>query len=112
MVPQNNASVFLITGREVSGDQRRETAQRHLVRVELSFLAESRRHVLGLDLLLGHVALVLAEKMLVLDLLGRQKNKLMNLKKWVYAAAGSPAGDLRAELTWLDFTKDLGPMSN
>lgn len=49
--------------------------QRHLVRIELSFLAESRRQVLGLDLLLGQVALVLAEEMLVLNLSGRQKNK-------------------------------------
>lgn len=47
--------------------------QRHLVRIELSFLAESRRQVLGLDLLLGQVALVLAEEMLVLNLLERQK---------------------------------------
>lgn len=74
MVPQNNASVSLITGREVSGIESGQTAQRHLVRVELSFLAESRRQVLGLDLLLGHVALVLAEEMLVLDLSGRQEN--------------------------------------
>lgn len=40
----------------------------YLIRIELSFLAESWRHVLGLDLLLGHVVLVLVEEMLVLNL--------------------------------------------
>lgn len=40
----------------------------YLVSIELSFLAESWRHVLGLDLLLGHVVLVLVEEMLVLNL--------------------------------------------
>lgn len=40
----------------------------YLVSIELSFLAESWRHVLGLDLLLGNVVLVLVEEMLVLNL--------------------------------------------
>ena len=45
----------------------------YLISIELSFLAESWRHVLGLDLLLGHEVLVLVEKMLVLNL-----SKVMN----------------------------------
>lgn len=44
------------------------TSPSYLICIELSFLAESRRHVLGLYLLLGHVVLVLVEKMLVLNL--------------------------------------------
>lgn len=40
----------------------------YLVGVDLAFLAEAWRHILGLDLLLGHVVLVLVEKMLVLHL--------------------------------------------
>lgn len=40
----------------------------YLICIELSFLAESWRHVLGLYLLLGHVVLVLVEEMLVLNL--------------------------------------------
>lgn len=47
-----------------------ETRLRYLVSVDLAFLAESWRHVLGLDLLLGHVVLV--EEMLVLHLWHRQ----------------------------------------
>lgn len=46
-------------------------AWRYLVGVDLAFLAETRRHILGLDLLLGHVVLVL--EMLVLHLSHRQR---------------------------------------
>lgn len=46
--------------------RRGETRLRYLVGVDLAFLAETWRHVLGLDLLLGHVVLV--EEMLVLHL--------------------------------------------
>lgn len=45
----------------------------YLVGVNLAFLAETRRHILGLDLLLGHVVLVLVEEMLVLHLWHRQR---------------------------------------
>lgn len=45
-----------------------QPAPTYLIRIELSFLAESWRHVLGLDLLLGRMVLVLVEKMLVLNL--------------------------------------------
>lgn len=48
-----------------------ETRLRYLVGVDLAFLAETWRHVLGLDLLLGHVVLV--EEMLVLHLWHRQR---------------------------------------
>lgn len=51
--------------------QRGETRLRYLVGVDLAFLAETWRHVLGLDLLLGHVVLV--EEMLVLHLWHRQR---------------------------------------
>ena len=44
------------------------SSDEYLICIELSFLAESWRHVLGLDLLLGHVVLVLVEEMLVLNL--------------------------------------------
>lgn len=44
------------------------TTSSYLICIELSFLAESWRHVLGLDLLLGHMVLVLVEEMLVLNL--------------------------------------------
>ena len=46
------------------------SSNEYLICIELSFLAESWRHVLGLDLLLGHVVLVLVEEMLVLNLSG------------------------------------------
>lgn len=45
------------------------TSSSYLICIELSFLYESWRHVLGLDLLLGQVVLVLVEEMLVLNLL-------------------------------------------
>lgn len=44
------------------------TSSSYLICIELSFLAESWRHVLGLNLLLGRMVLVLVEKMLVLNL--------------------------------------------
>ena len=44
-------------------------ADEYLVCVELPFLTEARRHVLGLGLLLGQVVLV--EEMLVLNLTDR-----------------------------------------
>lgn len=67
--------------------------QRHLVRIELSFLAESRRQVLGLDLLLGQVALVLAEEMLVLNLSGRQKKTKKTRESGVTAAGNQLTED-------------------
>lgn len=45
------------------------TLSGYLICIKLSFLAETWRHVLGLDLLLGHVVLVLVKEMLVLNLL-------------------------------------------
>lgn len=95
----------------ISRHTSRSTLECHLICIELSFLAESWRHVLGLNLLLGHVALVLAEKMLVLNLhndhMGVQSHFLVpSPHRLVYTL--SP----QAEITWLDFTKDFGPMSN
>lgn len=79
----------------------------YLVSIELSFLTESWRHVLGLDLLLGQVVLVLVEEMLVLNLLIKHYH-LKNLK----SSEQSPVISTVGRMTWLDLTKDLGPMSN
>lgn len=53
------------------GQQPPAPAWPYLVGVDLAFLAETRRHVLGLDLLLGHVVLVL--EMLILHLRHRRR---------------------------------------
>lgn len=55
------------------------SASCYLIGVELSFLAESRRQILGLDLLLGHMVLV--EKMLVLHLGGDAQTEVSTVKQ-------------------------------
>lgn len=55
---------------------------RYLICIKLSFLAETWRHVLGLDLLLGHVVLVLVEEMLVLNLF-KDTRELMRRRQTV-----------------------------
>lgn len=83
------------------------SASCYLIGVDLSFLAESRRHILGLDLLLGQMVLVLVEKMLVLHL-WRVKHKGEGWETWECGASSLRV----SRITWLDLTKDFGPMSN
>lgn len=78
----------------------------YLIGVDLSFLAESRRHVLGLDLLLGHMVLVLVEKMLVLHLWGEGHTDRGERRETRDRRAAA------VRITWLDLTKDFDPMSN
>lgn len=84
----------------------------HLVSVELSFLAESWRHVLGLRLLLSHVVLVLVEEMLVLNLVEEDRS-LKRRPDCVFTtdhehwASGATAAERMNHLVGLN--KGLGP---